>query len=157
MNFYTLIKLFEGEKTAFYTIQEEAGDRTLVWFYDFLLKIEPKDAEQMKSLLQHIANKYGAKSVFFRHEGAADALPSVHVGFVEPDARLRLYCMRLNDNAVILFNGGYKDAATAQQSRISMHFRASNEMARKIQKAIREGRIRFDRFNKLTWDDDLIL
>jgi len=108
-------------------------------------------------MIQEIGKKYGARKQYFRHENRAHALPSAEVRFIETDKSLRLYCLRLSDQAVILFNGGYKDAQTAQESGISYHFQEANIMANKIQKALINNEIRENRDGRLEWDDDLML
>ncbi|MEM8524684.1 MAG: hypothetical protein AAGG68_08570 [Bacteroidota bacterium] len=61
--------------------------------------------------LQRIGDKIGAEEKYFRHEafrrGDARALPP-RTKFLDSDCNLRLYCMRVNRHAVILFNGAKK-------------------------------------------------
>jgi len=156
-SFYTLHKIMEWEKVSFYTVREEAGDQQLLWFFRFLEKLREPDARQIRRMMKQMGTRYGAKAHFFRHEGEADALPSNKVHFVDIDPHVRLYCLRLNDKAVILFSGGYKHAATAQDSGISFDFQMANLMARKIRKAIADGRIRLNDDMRLEWDEDLLL
>ncbi len=157
MNSYTLIKIADYPKTSFYSIVEENQNEELIWFAEFMKKIKRHDAISIRKMIQEIGKKYGARKQYFRHENRAHALPSAEVRFIETDKSLRLYCLRLSDQAVILFNGGYKDAQTAQESGISYHFQEANIMANKIQKALINNEIRENRDGRLEWDDDLML
>ena len=156
-SFYTLYKLKQWEKVTFYTVLEENDNKQLLWFYHFLEKINEEDKRAIKSLIKKMGTRFGAKEYFFRHEGEAHALPSTKVHFVELHNDLRLYCLRVNEHAVVLFGGGYKDARSAQDSRISYEFYLANTMARKIRKAMKTNEIRLTPDMRLDWDKDLLL
>ena len=156
-NRFTLVKLFEFEKVSFYTVKECYEDNERLWYDDFFKKINYEDKREIKKMLIIMGKYKGAQPSFFRHEGRADALPSRKVSFANVSGNLRLYCMRIDERNVILFSGGYKDARTAQDSQISMLFHAAVRMAGRIDEALNENRIYFDKNHRLSWDDDLIL
>ena len=84
----------------------------------------------------------GAKIDYFRNEGNrggdAKALPPQ---FIKKN-KLRLYCMRVNDNAVILFGGGVKTRRKAQDCDVvSVHFHRANKLVRLIDSAIKSREI----------------
>ena len=54
---------------------------------------------------------------------------------------LRLYCLRLTDTIVILFNGGEKTARTAQGGKTSKAFREACAFVKKIDEAIKNREI----------------
>lgn len=86
-----------------------------------------------------LGTQKGARKEFFRHEGAADALPPpVHWLDVDYQVNLRLYCYRISDHVVFLFNGGIKTkgSRTVQECKvIKPHFDSANKIARAIDRA----------------------
>jgi len=157
MSNYSLIEIVSFKKVTFYSVKEIYADEELIWFSDFIKKIENEEKISIREMLKMIGNKYEAGEQFFRHEGQAQALPSKKVNFIEIKSNLRLYCLRINNNAVILFNGGYKDAQKAQDSKISFHFQQANMISKKILKSINNKSIIVGNDNRLKWDQDLII
>lgn len=108
--------------------------------------------DQLAALLMDMGERKGARWHYFsRHENEASALPPnnrYEVNGIEIDFfnnPLRLYCLRINDYLVFLFNGGLKSARTAQQSAdLSRKFREAQEFARRIRYAIQDGMILID-------------
>ncbi|MGZ5304763.1 MAG: hypothetical protein ACXWDO_11665 [Bacteroidia bacterium] len=103
----------------------------------------------LRLITHNIGNKYGAIDDFFdRNKNKAQALPpkpkkSVpeieEIGINFP---LRLYCYRISESLVVLFNGGIKDARTDQESKdISLKFIEAQQFAERIQEAINDGTI----------------
>ncbi len=91
-----------------------------------------------------VGDEYGAKTDFFRFENAAQALPprgtykveNLYINF--GNFPLRLYCLRISETLVVLFNGGEKTADTAQGGKTSMAFQEANIFAKRILEALRE-------------------
>lgn len=54
---------------------------------------------------------------------------------------LRLYCLRISDSLVILFNGAEKTSKVAQQGKTSMAFFEANLFAKRIIEAIQQNEI----------------
>lgn len=108
--------------------------------------------QQIAALLADMGERKGAwKHYFSRHEDAASALPpkgtfevnGIEIDFYENP--LRLYCTRLNDRMVVLFNGGLKTAQTAQASEdLARKFREAQHFARTIWKAVQDKTILID-------------
>ena len=137
----------EGTKCTFYSVR---WDESEVSETDkFFERYESNDNEFHVSanellalILDAIGDKYGAIDDFFdRFENRAQALPPkskrslleiYEIGLYFP---LRLYCYRINESIVVLFNGGRKNTQTSQESEASMKF---NE-AQRFSKAIAEG------------------
>ena len=106
--------------------------------------------ELLELITETIGNTYGAIDAFFnRFENRVTALPPkghIKISELELDYRgfpLRLYCLALNEEIVILFNGGIKDANTTQESSdiISTKFYEANGFAKKILTALNTGEI----------------
>ncbi len=106
-----------------------------------------------------IGEDYGATDILFnRHENEVIGLPTkgrVHLGEIHhyyPNFPLRLYALRINENIVVLFNGGIKDAATNQEASLRMQWREACLFAQKINEAIRDEMIIINVFRrKLLW------
>jgi hypothetical protein len=114
-------------------------------FRDFQqrMSIKEKDKRELNEIrefIHKIGNKYGARLAHFKHERGAEALPPQY-HFVETDSPddygLRLYCIRLSDEVVILLNGGRKTNRNPEScDNCRAHFRLANNLAKKLNEAI---------------------
>lgn len=128
MKRYT-IELFKSfEKTIFYTIHEREMDYSETDKFFLRFKDDPKhikDVEIIKYWIEKIGREYGAKDRHFRPERKAHAIP-----IPPPKSNLRLYCYRVNEQIVILGNGGKKSSQKAQDSPDAFpHFTLMNNFA----------------------------
>ena len=88
----------------------------------------------------------GARPEWFRHEGAANALPPPPQ-YLSSDGKtaMRLYCIRFNRSIVFLLNGGVKTMRTAQQCPIvSPYFAQANRISSALDQAMLDGDIKLD-------------
>jgi hypothetical protein len=144
----------ETERVTFYSPKQDGSKHSEM--DKFLLRMEkiPELRESLQELLEliieTIGNTYGAQESFFnRFENRVTALPPkgrIKISELELDYRgfpLRLYCIALTEQLVILFNGGIKDSQTIQESKdfISVKFYEANEFAKKILTALNAGEI----------------
>lgn len=115
-------------------------------------------------IIESIGNTYGAQEALFnRFENDAKALPpsgtiSVNeIKFKYDGFPLRLYCMALSEDIVILFNGGIKQSRSVQESKdiITVKFYEANQFARRIQTALNEYEIFIDGRTLKKYDDSL--
>lgn len=135
------IRDFCFSKITYYSVRFE--DQKLNEFEKFLINHETnesvKDDLQILFLwLEKLGEEIGAQERYFRHEQKAEALPPP-TKLIGADTKtdLRLYCMRLNESKVILFNGGVKSAPTAQECLVvGSKFNQANMFARQIEKMI---------------------
>ena len=109
----TIDLITESEKTALYSISFEMDGTTE--FEKFVAEFElnatyNKDYQRIIAALQAILNK-GALERFFRPEGKMD--DNVHAVPIY-GGKLRLYCLRISEQIVILGNGGIKTTPTYQ-------------------------------------------
>jgi len=146
----------------YYTVRKEGAEHNE--FEDFLLRMEAKAAnssevtkelDHMITWLERIGENVRKPftSGYFRHEGAASALPppahkaKAQGRFTSEElgtGRIRLYCLPLNDHVVVLFNGDVKSPrATAAQDcpLVGPHFKQANKLARAINAAFTSGDI----------------
>ncbi|MBZ5857604.1 hypothetical protein [Flavihumibacter profundi] len=107
------------------------------------MKKDPKDWKQVGILnwwLSRIGTLYGAQDHFFKREGYAERLPPPTYRFVESDGEsdfgLRLYCLVLSEQVVILLNGGRKTAQRVQDCpNCFPHFNFANKLSDAIYEA----------------------
>ena len=154
----------ESEKVTFYTVRNHnAKENETDKFIDKFIN-DDKNKEYLQEiitlLLEEIGDKYGAKHYFFkRHEKNVTALPPSNVRLEEItiyfyDNPLRLYCLRLNDELVILFNGDLKTAQTAQDGKTSMTFYEANSYAHIIDEARNDKTIKIKGRNIVSFDNE---
>lgn len=144
---FVTIEEFECFETVhYYTVRFEDYDESET---DYFLKSLSENSSYKEEidvllrLIEAIGNK-GAKQHYFRFENYAEALPPSSK-FVETlideklNLSIRLYCMRITDSIVILFNGGFKTTQSAQECpNVSRHFQMANRMSSIIQKMLVE-------------------
>lgn len=124
-------------------------------FEDFIKEHEHKNYSELDYVLnwiKHIGNVKGALPHYFRFENRASGLPpkekvasKENVSFVDVENQnhtLRLYCLPLNKQVVILFSGGIKTTEKAQDCpNVGSHFRLANKLAKAIDEALKQGDI----------------
>ena len=165
------------EKVKIYSVCIDDEDVPIEEAYSlfelFLKTHEIKNKEKLNhilSWLREIGNKYGALEYYFRPEqnqGEAMGLPprkaSIEPVYTEDGEitsnPLRLYCHRLNESAVILFNGNIKTAETAQNCpQVKPHFELANKLTIAIDNAFKDGDIIWIKNNSdIDYSEDLIL
>jgi len=98
-----------------------------------------------------MGEQQGAHPVFFtRKENRAAALPppkarTSEINLKYPNFPLRLFCYRVNQELVILFNGGAKTSLAVQNSQdLNLYFIQANEFVRRLEDAFQSGMIRID-------------
>ena len=113
----TIEEIYTFKKVTYYSIrlEEDSYSETEKFILRFENDIQlHNELENILALLVILGNEKGAKNRFFRDESAAQALPpeakeskrEKWVQFI--DSNLRLFCLRLSDEVVILMNGGIK-------------------------------------------------
>ena len=159
------IKNLQLARVNFYTIWiEDCPDSE---FYDFTkrLSLNQKDKNELRELLiflKEIGNEHGALSRYFHHEAAAHALAVPYLRHIDIDIEnndfgLRLYCLRLSESIVILFNGDRKTTQTAQDCpNCAKYFRLAQRITSIIDSEIREKNI-IPIWKKLLFDNDFDL
>jgi hypothetical protein len=141
-NWAIIEEIYTFRKVTYYTIRIE--DETYSETEKFITRFElhpqyQNDFENILALLVVLGNEKGAKSRFFRDESAAQALPpevkiALREGWVQfIDAGLRLFCLRMTDEVVILLNGGIK---SSQKTNDSPDLIYKFRLAQQVSKAI---------------------
>lgn len=162
-NFAEIILVERFNKVSYYSL---SINQELDLFYKFVAKHERDNKEKLNHILEWlkvIGDRYGAQNQYFRNESeTADtaALPPkgkdrepVYIEIDDSGSEctvpnnLRLYCMRVSENVVFLFNGDIKTSQKAQDcDNVRPHFRQANKLSALIHKAIVE--------KELRWNDD---
>jgi hypothetical protein len=145
--FYVPELLFS--KVSYCTVQ--VIGRPYTEFEDFQRRMgmNEKDRGQrneINRLIERIGNVYGAQDHFFKREGMAERLPPPTYRFIDSDGEndfgLRQYCVKLNNELVILLNGDRKTAQSVKQcSNCKPHFEMANKISDAIFYAIRDDKI----------------
>jgi hypothetical protein len=136
-----------NETVAFYTAK--LGENELFEFELFEEKDFPEHGEELQIIYNVIdqIRKRGAKQYFFKHEGPANALPIVTDAIKtanKVDFGLRLYCIRLSDNVLILLNGDVKTTLHPEKcENVKVHFRNAYKIAQKLDKLLIAGEVNF--------------
>ena len=148
-------------KTWFYTVQVE--DRLMSEFQDFQKRMQQdkKDktqAAELNRFIKQIGKYYGAQDRYFKREGHAERLPPPTHRFVESDGEtdfgLRLYCIRISNEIVILLNGARKTAHRLQDCPdCKPHFDFANKISNAVYYARQNDEIEIDGFDILTDND----
>lgn len=157
-NFAKIILVQRFKKVNYYSIRLD--DDAISLFGQFNVKHTAENKEKLNHIIAWIkvlGNKIGANSDYFRNEaknGSALGLPPkgkdrepTYVEFNEDTGEfenaannLRLYCYRLCDSVVFLFNGDIKTAETAQEcDNVRPHFELANQLTNVLDKAIGKG------------------
>lgn len=141
----------EGQYCTFYTVQwedsnENETDKFFLQFEDETNEFHYHSNVLLHLILESIGDKYGAIDDFFdRDKNIAQALPpkpKKRISDIEEigiNFPLRLYCYRITESIVVLFNGGIKSAQTDQESsNISLKFYEAQQFAKKINEALKD-------------------
>jgi len=131
---------------TFYTVRKEGEEvsETEKFIERFRSDVVHKDDfQQIVTLIEIMGDERGATGDFFtRHEDEASALPPKKLWFLQVPLRnnkLRLYCCKISEHIVVLFNGGVKSAQTAQESEdLQSKFRDAKYFAQRIWKEIQD-------------------
>lgn len=140
MKRYTITLYKEFEKVCFYSIHER--DMDLCETDQFFSRFKDdtsyfKDIEVIKYWIEKIGNDNGALDRYFRQEGRAKAIP-----IPPPKSNLRLYCHHINEQIVVLGNGGIKSSKKVQGSPDALpHFDLMNAFAYIFQHKISQGQL----------------
>lgn len=140
-NFVTIKPFKTFRKVKYYTfhVEERAQSETDAFFSTYeQVEDLTDDLNVLVTWMTEIGENRGATTRYFRPENAAEALPPPAYVMAEltiDKCDLRLYCVRLTDNIVILANGGRKESNAVQDSPEALaSFRFANKMAQQLLK-----------------------
>jgi len=174
--FAKIILVARYRKVNYYSVQIEDNEPLFKQFIEKHGIENPIKLHHIMSWLRVIGDNIGAYPDYFRNESeTADtsALPPIgndreptYVEFNEETGQdenasndLRLYCMRISENVVVLFNGDVKTAEKAQEcDNVKHHFRLANKITNSIDIALISKEIDWNTDNTdIIFDDDFEL
>ncbi|OHX65135.1 hypothetical protein [Flammeovirga pacifica] len=158
VGYYTINEFQTYENVTYYTLQEvdeegePIGDSETDQFIGSFMDTEYRsNIQELFKSIEIIGEEYGALDRFFRHEQSAHGLPpptslfSTILNVSDAEIPLRLYCLRVTEEVVILFNGGNKTAEKAQDCpNVAPHFNFANRAANSIDQLILSRDIQID-------------
>jgi len=174
-NFAEIILVYRYKKVNYYSVS--INDENSL-FRQFVEKHSVTNKEKLNHIIRWIkiiGNKYGAKENYFRNEAETSdtsALPPkgqnrepVYVELNELESKqktrnnLRLYCFRVNEKVVFLFNGDVKTTNKAQDCpSVKPHFKLANKITKLISEALREKEIKWNKnYTDIIVDNDFYL
>ncbi|KYP16640.1 hypothetical protein [Flavihumibacter sp. CACIAM 22H1] len=138
----TIVEYWRLRHITYYTVIIDDAERSE--FERFIIKIQKHQALQdslvsLVNFVKIIGDKKGFVSSFFKPEGAAFRFKEV--GEVKDyncnGYGLRLYCLPINKNIIILFNGCYKTTPKVKDCKnCSDPFNTANLISSRITRAI---------------------
>jgi hypothetical protein len=144
VNTFVVEKFERFSLVTFYTVRWDEAELSetdkFISKYQSVIETQ-RDFQEILALIEDIGAYRGAKDLFFRrHAGKAQELPPLTAFEIQYfHNNLRLFCIKINDNIVILFNGGKKTSQTSQDSpALNMPFLEAQTFAAKIFKALHD-------------------
>lgn len=146
---YEIVEMepFSGSEAKVYSIIPEGEEETL--FNKFVDENAVAYKEEVKDILKRlmqIGHTTGARESFFKHEGDKEFLRKfgnyVWALFDDNEKKLRLYCIRFANVAIILGGGGYKDKSVRKwqdDKKLSEEVRKVMAYAESILKQLDDG------------------
>jgi hypothetical protein len=144
---FSLLKIeqISGDKSSFYTVQLEDGT---ILFDRFINENSGLHEKEIRDILQRIramAHHTSAQEHFFKlYEGKLG--DGVCALYDEPDAKLRLYCIRYGSAIVIIGGGGPKEKSIRefqQNKKLTNENYLLREISQTITGKMKSGDIRF--------------
>lgn len=137
-------------KVKYYTLRFETEKKTeLDKFYENYQKDYSKSVFYIKMWIAQIGEKFGAQARFFRPEDNAYALPPpsqelrcLDLPLEKENMYLRLYCIVLSPEIVILVNGGIKESDATRDSKTCWdQYIFTSNIASQINKMLKQGNL----------------
>lgn len=165
-NEFRIVKIpsLNFKKVQFYTVHKEDSDKSE--FKDFtekmilLSKSDPRvkrDLEEIRSQIKKIGSKFGANPRRFKKERKAFALAQYYPERMENDGiyGLRVYCLIISENVVIMLNGGDKKHTDPTDCKnVSIHFHNANYLHDRIQDYIKDRTLTIEGKEIVNLDDE---
>ena len=153
---YEIVEMepYSGNEAKIYSIIPQGEDKTLfeIFVNENLAAYKDEIKEILKRLMQ-IGHTTGARESFFKHEGDRDFVRKygkyIWALYDDEERKLRLYCIRFANVAIIFGGGGYKDKSVMKwqdDKKLSAEVRKVMAYAESIIKQLDDG--------DLNWSDD---
>lgn len=149
---------FSGEKASIYSIVTE---NSKVPFLDhFIEEYREGYAQDLMNImgrLRSIGNAVGAEEIFFKLDEGLEWDDLVCALYDIPDKHLRLYCIRLGENIIVVGNGGPKDVRAWQDDpKLRREVTEMMHYSKLIRTKLKDGSLRIS-VNGLKFEGNLML
>jgi hypothetical protein len=138
-NFATIKHIQTFEKVSYFSIIFDSDSLSLFEVFSERIKNDVNLKEDLQIITAWLIKigARGAKKIWFREEGSAQALPpKIHL-LAGKYTSLRLYCAVLNESVVVLFSGDIKTTLKAQDCpNVKDHFQLANRISERLTQAI---------------------
>lgn len=141
---YEIVELenFSNRKATVYSVIMENDDITLFdHFVNENITNYRKELKSILSRLEEIGNTTGAREKFFKHNEGKPG-DGVCALFDDPDSKLRLYCIRYGNIAIILGGGGPKPddiRAWQDDKKLTLEAKTMIQVSKDIMQRIQSG------------------
>ena len=162
----TIEKTYSFKRVTFYSIRLENETYTEIEKFIIRFLDDEKYVDELQNLLallKIMGNEKGAIPILFRDESEAQALPPERYHSIKQnlshfvDTNLRLFCLRISSEIVILFNGGIKESQKTQDSPdLIAKFRFAQRACRAINEKIKDKDLKINNL-QLIGDFELII
>lgn len=135
--YFEIKEYTNGDKTRIYTVHEKGESMSETDKFLYRFKDNPKFKKDIEIIVKWVRKigSEGALERFFRPESNGEAIPVVA-------SDLRLYCYRINNNILVLGNGGIKTSQKVQDSPDAYpHFQIINDLAFAVNLKISQGKV----------------
>ena len=141
---------FDFNKVRYYTVKFDNDDKTEVdKFFEKYQESHSKSVLYIKMWIAEIGEKFSAEARYFRPEDNSEALPppfnqleSVDIEIDQDNLSLRLYCIVLSPEVVVLVNGGIKESQKTQDSPTCWeHFLLTSSLSSQMRQMIKGGHL----------------
>ena len=166
MTYANIEEIFAFKRVTYYSIRFENDAYTEVEKFILRFQQDRKYQEELNNilaLLKIMGNEKGAIPIFFRDESIAQALPPERNAAIKQDlvhfidADLRLFCLRVSNEIVILFNGDIKESQKTQDSpKLLPKFRLAQKISKSINQKFTDKELASEG-GKLKGDFELVL
>jgi hypothetical protein len=165
VTYATIEETYTFKKVTFYSVRLENQPYSEIEQFILRFKQDKKYKDELDNILalfKIMGNEKGAMPFLFRDESQAQALPPERyiaikqnlVHFI--DADLRLFCLRISNQIVVLFNGGVKESQKTQDSPdLLPKFRLAQRLCKAITQKIIDREL-LVQDNKLQGDFELV-
>ncbi len=136
------IEEISSENIRFFTVRFDENELTQFELFlnkEFSADPHKKELEILFSSLKEMKTR-GAKKFYFIEEQAANYMPVVSTGMKDKNKKdwgIRLYCIRLRDDLVILLNGDVKTSHNPLECpNVEKHFKNALKIAKKLDQSL---------------------
>lgn len=150
---FEIIEDYSTDAVEFYTVRIE--EQELTEYEKFYDKEFPEHLEELNILdsVIHEIGIRGAKRYYFKPEGSAHAIPIVPETVKDENVKdfgIRLYCIQVNENVVVLLNGDIKTKRNPKDcENVKRHFLLSQKIATALDRDICQNEIDVTKPNNL--------